>query len=59
MKSPDLEVNVLMSTENVTARIQAALKGAKTPEEEGARRRAAIAEVEREAIKARASAPTS
>ena len=51
MKSPDLEVNVLISTENVTERIQAALKGAKTPEEEGARRRAAIAEVERESEK--------
>jgi hypothetical protein len=51
MKSPDLEVNVLISTENVTARIQAALNGAKTPEEEGARRRAAIAGVERESEK--------
>ena len=51
MKSPDLEVNVLISTENASARIQAALKGAKTPEEEGARRRAAIAEIERESEK--------
>src|ERR1700685_1521457 len=38
MKSPDLEVNVLMSMENVTARVQAALndasgKNAKTPEQ--------------------------
>ncbi len=29
MKSPDLEVNVLVSMENVTARVQAALKSAK------------------------------
>jgi hypothetical protein len=31
MKSPDLEVNVLVSMENVTQTVQAALKGAKTP----------------------------
>src|ERR1700677_218936 len=30
MKSPDLEVNVLMSMENVTTQVQAALKNAKT-----------------------------
>src|SRR5580698_7650986 len=34
MKTPDLEVNVLMSMENVTSRIQEALKNAKTPEQE-------------------------
>src|SRR5271167_2148339 len=33
MKSPDLEVNILESMENVTARVAAALKG-KTPEAE-------------------------
>src|SRR5450755_2959164 len=32
MKSPDLEVNVLISMENVTARVVAALKDAQTPE---------------------------
>src|ERR1700761_9836546 len=32
MKSPDLEVNVLMSMENVTTRVRDALKNAKTPE---------------------------
>ena len=48
MKSPDLEVNVLMSMENVTARVQEALKNAKTPEQEFAARRAAIAAIERE-----------
>jgi hypothetical protein len=53
MKSPDLEVNVLMSMENVTARVQAALsdasgKNAKTPEQEFSARRAAIAAIERE-----------
>ena len=34
MKSPDLEVNVLVSTEDVTARVQAAVKAAKTHEDE-------------------------
>jgi hypothetical protein len=48
MKSPDLEVNVLVSMENVTARVLAALKTAKTPGEEFAARKAAIAEIERE-----------
>jgi hypothetical protein len=48
MKSPDLEVNVLMSMEDVTARVQEALKDAKTPEQEFAARRAAIAGIERE-----------
>jgi hypothetical protein len=48
MKSPDLEVNVLESTENVTARVQAALKNAKTPEQEFSARRAEIAKIERE-----------
>ncbi len=48
MKSPDLEVNVLMSTENVTDRVSAAVKGAKNPEEEFAKRRAAIADIERQ-----------
>ncbi len=50
MKSPDLEVNVLMSMENVTPTVQAALKGTKTPEEEFARRKAIIAQIERESL---------
>src|SRR6516162_7448180 len=40
MKSPDLEVNVLVSMENVTDRVLAALKGANTPEKEFAARKA-------------------
>ena len=43
MKSPDLEVNVLVSTENVTARVQAALKSGGTPEQQFAQRKTAIA----------------
>jgi hypothetical protein len=50
MKSPDLEVNVLMSLENVTARVAEAVKGAKTTEAESAARRAAIAAIERESL---------
>ena len=48
MKSPDLEVNVLISMENVTARVQESLKNAKTPEQEFSARRSAIAGIERE-----------
>jgi hypothetical protein len=50
MKSPDLEVNVLISMENVTQAVVAALKGAKTPAEEFTRRKAAIANIERESM---------
>lgn len=50
MKSPDLEVNILQSMENVTARVNQAVAGAKTPETEFAARRAAIAAIERESL---------
>jgi hypothetical protein len=50
MKSPDLEVNVLASLEDVTSRVQAALKQAKSPEEEFAARRAVVAAIERESL---------
>ena len=52
MKSPDLEVNIRQSMENVTARVQASLKNAKTPEQEFTARRAAIAAIESESQKA-------
>lgn len=48
MKSPDLEVNVLESMENVTDRVQAALKNAKSPDAEFSARKAVIAAIERE-----------
>ena len=48
MKSPDLEVNVLMSMEDVTHRVMDALKSAKTPEQEFAARETVIAAIERE-----------
>src|ERR1017187_1323929 len=50
MKSPDLEVDVLQSMENVTPRVIAALQGAKTSEAEFAKRKAAIAGIERESL---------
>jgi len=51
MKSPDLEINVLMSMEDVTRRVMDAVKSARTPEEEFAAHKAAIAEIERESEK--------
>jgi hypothetical protein len=48
MKSPDLEVNVLMSTEDVTARVQNAITKTKTSGEQFAARRKVIADIERE-----------
>ena len=50
MKSQDLEVNILISMEDVTARIQNALKTAKTSDDEGSTRRAVIADIERESL---------
>jgi hypothetical protein len=49
MKSPDLEVNVLVSMENVTAQVNAAVKGAKNDQEEFAKRKAVIADIQRAA----------
>ncbi|MFN7998520.1 MAG: S46 family peptidase [Bryobacteraceae bacterium] len=48
MKSPDLEVNVLVSIEDVTPRVLASLKGSKNTEQEFAKRKAVIADIERE-----------
>src|SRR6516162_1189482 len=48
MKSPDLEVNVLVSMENVTSLVSSAVQTAKSPEEQFALRRAVIAKIERD-----------
>jgi hypothetical protein len=48
MKSPDLEVNVLVGMDNVTDRVNSAVQGAKNTEEEFAKRKAVIADIERE-----------
>jgi len=50
MKSPDLEVNVLVSMENVTSRVQDGLKGARSAEQEFAKRKDVIAAIERESL---------
>ncbi len=50
MKSPDLEINVLESMENVTARVQAATRSAKTADQEFAARKDIIAAIERESL---------
>jgi hypothetical protein len=50
MKSPDAEVNVLVAMENVTERVAATLKSARTPEAQFAARRSAIAQIERESL---------
>jgi hypothetical protein len=50
MKSPDLEVNVLVSMENVTQRIQDGLKGARNAEDEFAKRKDVVAAIERDSL---------
>ena len=49
IKSPDLEINVLISTEDVTNRIQTAV-GAASADQQFAARRNVIAEIERESL---------
>src|SRR5215472_8780635 len=48
MKSPDLEINVLISMEDVTARVRDAVKQAKSAEDQYKARQAVIAQIERE-----------
>jgi len=50
LKSPDLEVNVLMSTEDVTARVDAATRSLKNAEQEFAARKSVIAQIESESL---------
>src|SRR5215831_5951995 len=50
MKTPDLEVNVLVSMEDVTRRVQNALKQSKSAEDQYKARKSAIAEIERESL---------
>lgn len=48
MKSPDLEVNVLVSMENVTSRVQGAVKPGLSEQDAFAARKSIIAQIERE-----------
>jgi hypothetical protein len=50
MKSPDLEVNVLLSMEDVTARVAAAVKDASTAEAAFAARNTVFAAIEKESL---------
>lgn len=50
LKCPDLELNVLQSIEDVTARVNAAVKSSQKPAEAAAARRAAMGEVEKESL---------
>ena len=52
IKSPDLEVNVLQSTEDVTARVEAAVKGGMSDDDAFKARNAVIAAIEAESTKA-------
>jgi hypothetical protein len=51
IKSPDLELNVLVSTEDVTERVNSALKPGMTPDQASAARGSAIAQIENESKK--------
>jgi hypothetical protein len=48
IKATDLELNVLMSMEDVTARVKSAVRPEMSPDEAGKARRAAIAAIEKE-----------
>ncbi len=48
LKTPDLEINMLVSYENVTERVQNAVKPGATDAEASQQRRAAIAQIEKE-----------
>ena len=50
LRCPDLEINVLISTENVTARVRAAAKAESTRQKAADARRAEIARVEKESM---------
>jgi hypothetical protein len=52
LKTPDLEINVLQSMENVTARVEAAVLPSMTDSQALAARRAVIAAIEKESEKA-------
>ncbi|MEK7950712.1 S46 family peptidase [Luteolibacter soli] len=52
LKCPDLELNVLMSIEDVTERVNAAVKDGQSPDEAATARRAVIAGIEKESFDA-------
>jgi Peptidase S46 len=50
LKCPDLEINVLQSIEDVTARVNAVVKAGQKPGEAAAARRAVMSEIEKESL---------
>lgn len=52
LKCPDLEINILMSIEDVTGRVNAAIGAEQSPEQAAAARRAVFAEIEKESLDA-------
>ncbi len=50
IKAPDLEVNVLVSFENVTMRVQSAVKPGATDKEASEQRKAVITQIEKESV---------
>lgn len=48
LKAPDLEVNILVSTENVTGRVQTAVKAGASDKEASEQRKAVIAQIEKD-----------
>jgi hypothetical protein len=52
LKCPDLEINILMSIEDVTGRVNAAIGAEQSPEQAAASRRAVLAEIEKESLDA-------
>jgi hypothetical protein len=52
LKCPDLEINVLMNIEDVTARVNAAITPEQSPEQAAAARRAVVAEIEKQSLDA-------
>jgi hypothetical protein len=50
LKCPDLELNVLMSTENVTARVRTAFKPGLSDQQALSARKAVVAEIQRESL---------
>ncbi|MCW1885296.1 S46 family peptidase [Luteolibacter flavescens] len=52
LKCPDLELNVLVSIEDVTARVTAAVKDGQSPDEAAAARRAVTADIQKKSYEA-------
>ena len=50
LKAPDLEINVLVSFENVTERVQSAVKAGATDQQASEQRKAVIAQIEKDSL---------